>query len=106
MKALGFVVCLVQQKPCSDDIGAYNGRVKQERYILFKNLNNFRNMFGFGLFLKQFLILFYFILIHRILLRKLLSSVKGDDRPGFEAEILLLKVGLSPQAVCHKHIKA
>jgi len=35
-----------------------------------------------------------------------LSSVKGENRPDFEAEILLLKVGLSPQGVSHKPFKA
>lgn len=67
--AKGFRFCGLSgsEKPCSDDMGAYNGRVKQERYVLFKNLNNFRNIFGFGLSLKQFLIL---SLIHRIFAQK------------------------------------
>lgn len=62
----GFRLCGLSssEKPCSDDIGAYKGRVKQERYIL-KNLNNFRNIFGvlkhfLKHFKKHFLILFFF----------------------------------------------
>lgn len=64
-------------------------------------------MFFLGCFKNNFF--FYFLCVFlnpQIFLQDVLSSVKGEDRPGFEAEILLLKVGLSPQAVCHKHIKA